>query len=192
MSSSQKDPNIILLKEVRLSYPQVFQPKAAKNSDKKFYSASFLLDCKKHADTIKLIEATIERVTLDEFKKKVFLKNRCLRDGNEKQDKEGYGDGIMFVNSRSAASQPPSLVNKFYEPITDERMLYGGCIVHASVRLYAYDFEGSKGVAAGLRSIMFVRDEQSFGAGPINPEDEFGDVEPPQAKGKASTNPNDF
>src|SRR5690349_8608151 len=99
MNQQQKDPNVIKLTNVRLSYPQLFVAKAQNEGQKAKFSASFLLDKKEHAAAIKQIEKTIERVALDEFKKKVTLKNVCLRDGNEKQETDGYGDDVMFVNS---------------------------------------------------------------------------------------------
>lgn len=176
MSTKTTDPDIIKLNNVRLSYPQLFEPRAAAGSDKLKYSATFLLDKKEHAGLIKHIEKQIERVALDFFKKKVTLKKSCLHDGNEKEDTEGYGDEVMFVTSSD--TRRPVVVDRDLTPLTkDDNKPYAGCYVNATVRLYAYDHKvGGKGVSMALRAVQFVKDGESFGAGPVNAEEEFEPV----------------
>lgn len=172
----QKDPNIIKLNNVRLSYPQLFTAKAQEEGKEPKYSASFLLDKKTHATLITHIENTIARVALDEFKRKVPLKRVPLHDGNEKSDKEGYGDEVMFLSANNA--KRPVVVDCDLTPLTaQDPKPYAGCYVNATVRLFAYDHKtGGKGVSASLRAVQFVRDGESFGAGPVNAEDEFEPV----------------
>lgn len=173
MSKPATDPNVIKLTNVRLSYPQLFVAKPPEEGKEPVFSASFLLDKKQHAGLIKEIEKLTERVALDEFKKKVVLKRTPLRDGNEKEDKEGYGDEVMFVSARNA--KRPVVVDRDLTPlaVTDPRP-YAGCYVNATVRLFAYDHKtGGKGVSASLRGVQFVKDGESFGASPVNAEEEF-------------------
>jgi len=55
---------------------------------------------------------------------------------------------------------------------------YAGCYVNANIELYAYSHpKGGKGVSASLRAVQFLKDGESFGAGPVNAEDEFEAVE---------------
>jgi hypothetical protein len=173
------DPNIIKLENVRLSYPCLFTPKAMEEGKEPTFSATFLLDCEKHAKLIAKIESMIERVALDEFKKKIKLsdRNKCLHDGNEYPDKEGYGDGVMFLRS-SNRTRPP-VVNRDMSPITEQDgIIYAGCYVNASVRLFAWEHKtGGKGVSASLRAIQFVKDGESFGAGKVDVESEFDSLE---------------
>lgn len=177
----QKDPNILKLNNVRLSYPNLFTAKAQEEGKEPKYSASFLLDKKQHAALITQIEKLTERVALDHFKKKVPLKRQPLRDGNEKSDKEGYGDEVMFVSASN--NKRPVVVDRDLTPLTaQDSKPYAGCYVNATVRLFAYDHKtGGKGVSASLRAIQFVKDGESFGAGPVNAEEEFepvgGDVD---------------
>ncbi len=176
MSKPEADPNIIKMKNVRLSYPQLFVAKPPEAGKEPVFSASFLLDKKEHAGLIKEIERATERVALDAFKKKVKLARVPLRDGNEKDDKEGYGDEVMFVGARNA--KRPVVVDGDMTPLaaTDTRP-YAGCYVNANIRLFAYDHPtGGKGVSASLRAVQFVKDGESFGAGPVNAEDEFEPV----------------
>lgn len=172
----QKDPNVIKLTNVRLSYPNLFVAKAQEEGKEPEFSASFLLDKKQHAALITQIEKQVERVALDFFKKKVPLKHKCLRDGNEKSDKEGYGDEVMFVPARN--KKRPVVVDGDLTPLTaNDSKPYPGCYVNATIRLFAYDHKtGGKGVSASLRAVQFVKDGESFGAGPVNAEDEFEPV----------------
>lgn len=173
MSTTEKDPTIIRLNNVRLSYPQLFVAKPPEDGKEPVFSASFLLDKKQHKDLIAQIEKLTERVALDAFKKKVKLNRVPLRDGNEKGDKEGYGDEVMFVGARNA--KRPVVVDRDLTPLTaDDSRPYAGCYVNATVRLFAFDHKvGGKGVSASLRAIQFVKDGESFGAGPVNAEEEF-------------------
>lgn len=169
----QKDPNIIKLNNVRLSYPNLFVAKAQEEGKEPDFSTTFLLDKKAHAAVINQIEKQIGRVALDFFKKKVTLGRKCLRDGNEKDDKEGYGDEVMFLTARN--KKRPVVVDRDLTPLTkDDPKPYAGCYVNATVRLFAYDHpKGGKGVSASLRAVQFVKDGESFGAGPVNAEEEF-------------------
>lgn len=176
MSKPATDPNVIKLTNVRLSYPQLFVAKPPEEGKEPVFSASFLLDKKQHAGLIKEIEKLTERVALDAFKKKVKLARQPLRDGNEKDGKEGYGDEVMFVSARN--TKRPVVVDRDLIPLTaDDSRPYAGCYVNATIRLFAYDHKtGGKGVSASLRGVQFVKDGESFGAGPVNAEEEFEPV----------------
>lgn len=175
-----KNQNRIKLINVRLSYPNLFNAKAMKQPDgtmsKPKFSASFLLNKKQHAQSIVEIEKMIERVALDKFRKKVTLKNVCLHDGNEKDDKEGYGDEVMFLVAKSDTR--PAVVDQRVFPVTEEDgKIYGGCYVNTTVEIFAYSHPlGGKGVSAQLRAVQFAKDGDSFGAAPVNAEDEFDAV----------------
>jgi hypothetical protein len=177
MSTTEKDPNIIRLTNVRLSYPQLFVAKPPEEGKEPVFSASFLLDKKQHKDLITQIEKATERVALDAFKKKVPLKRRPLRDGNEKDGKEGYGDEVMFVSARNA--KRPPVVDRDLTPLAaEDSKPYAGCFVNATIRLFAYDHKvGGRGVSASLRAVQFVKDGESFGAGRVDAEEEFEKVE---------------
>ncbi len=176
MSKPEADPNIIRLKNVRLSYPNLFVAKSMEEGKTPQFSAVALLDKKQHADTIKLIESTTARVALDFFKKKVALKHTPLRDGNEKDGKEGYGDEVMFLSAK--CDKRPPVVDRDMTPLTaEDAKPYAGCYVNMNIRLFAYEHPtGGRGVSSSLRSVQFVKDGESFGAGPVNAEDEFEPV----------------
>lgn len=188
------DPNIIILPEVRLSFPHLFKPHAMPGSVREpQYQATFLLDNVKHATLITQIEKTIERVALDEFKKKVPLKHKALHDGNEKDDLEGYGDGVHFVVA-SRKNRPAVVDVDRTTPLAEaDGKIYAGCYVHASIRFFAWSHPtGGRGVSAELRAVQFLKDGESFGAGPVNAEDEFADMPGENTTRKPSSNVDDF
>lgn len=168
----------IHLKNVRLSYPHLFTARAFKGGKPKF-SADFILDKKEHAATIAKIEKTIDRVALDFFKKAVKIKDekKPLHDGNEREDKEGYGDEVMWVSAKNDKEFPVVDKDPSVRLTAVSGKPYGGCYVNAVIRLYAYDFEGSKGVSASMEAVQFAKDGESFGAGPVDAQKEFSTVE---------------
>lgn len=169
------DPTIIRLDNVRLSFPHLFQPHAMEEGQEKKYGASFILDNDKHAKLLEHIEATIERLALDAFKKKIHFKT-CLRDGDEKPNMDGYGDGVSFITA-SRKTRPAVVDTDPSVPITEEDgRIYAGCYVNATIRLWVQDNKWGKRVNAELRAVQFRADGESFGAGPVNAEEEFGDA----------------
>jgi hypothetical protein len=164
------------LKNVRLSYPSLH----VANQKSAHYEATFILDKVKHKADILAIQKLIERVALDEWGKKMTLKHPQLRDGGEKEDKEGYGDEVMFIKAKS--EDPIPVVDGSKTAIPHERIkktLYAGCYVNAIIRFYTWEHKesGGRGVSAGLGAIQFVKDGPSFGAGRVDPDEEFETVE---------------
>jgi len=166
------DPDVFRLNNVRLSFPHLFKPHAMQEGQDEKYSATFILDNTEHAATMDAIEARIERLVLDEFKKPIRLTGELIRDGNEKSDMDGYGDGVSFI-STSRKTRPP-VVDRDLSPITEEDgKIYAGCYVNATIRLWVQNNSYGKRVNAELRAVQFVKDGESFGAGTVNVENEF-------------------
>lgn len=178
-TKTQSDIAKVKLQNVRLSFPHLFVPKANDEGGKPKYSADLILDKKQHAETIKKIDVFIQRVALDFFKKKVTLKHAALHDGTEREDKDGgykdgYGEDVMYVVAKND-QQPPIVDRDPSVTLTAaDRRPYGGCYVNAVIRLFAYDHKtGGKGVSASLEAVQFYKDGKSFGAGPVDAEEEF-------------------
>lgn len=175
MTQKNTDPAIVKLPNVRLSFPHLFQAHAMEGSEPKF-SCTLLLDNTKHAQLLDHIDALIDRLALDEFKKKVPLKHKCLHDGNEKMDIEGYGDGVSYIVASKKTR--PAVVDRDLTPLTEaDGKIYAGCYVDATIRLWVQNNKWGKGVNAELRAIRFNRDGESLGgAAPVNVENEFDDM----------------
>jgi hypothetical protein len=168
------------LKNVRLSFPNLHAPKSGPDgTSKPMYSCNLLLDKTKHKADIEHLQKLIDRVALDKFDKKVKLKHVCLREGSDMEEKEGYDENTMFVVAKS--EDPVPVVDGQVVAIPHEKIkstCYGGCFVNVTIRLYAWSHPtGGNGVSAGLGAVQFVKDGPSFGAGRVNPEEEFEKVE---------------
>lgn len=174
---STSDPVIVKLSNVRLSFPQLFHPKAFSGGDgktsKPAFSAVFLLDKKTNANEIKLMQAAIASVLKENNKAKPLGPDRvCLQDGSKKPDVDGYGDGVMFVSARN--EKRPGVVNRDLSPLVEEdNKPYAGCYVNAVVRLWWQDNQYGKRVNASLRNVQFVKDGTPFGEKPVAAEEDF-------------------
>lgn len=188
MPTDTKDPGIITLPNVRLSFPHLWTPHAMEEGQEPKFSATFLFDNTEHSVLLDKIDALIDRLALDEFKKKVGFK-RCLRDGNEKSELEGYGDGTTFLTAANKAR--PGVVDRRLNPIAEaDGIIYAGCYVNATVRLWVQNNNWGKRVNAQLRAVQFVKDGASFGAGPVDATQEFSALEDSDDKTGAPTSGN--
>lgn len=168
---------------VRFSYAHVFEPYSADGEGKEKYSVSLIIK-KSDKDTIKAIEAAIAAAK-EEGKGSKFggkIPNNLqvsFRDGDEeREDDEVYAD-CMFVNANS--NRKPGVVGTErddfgdLEPITDEEEFYSGCYGRATINFYAYNFNGKKGIAAGLGNLQKLEDGDRLGGGGASAQSDFGD-----------------
>lgn len=191
-----KDPTIVAivalgtkLSPVRLSFPHLFNAHAMKDAAGKEqepkFSATFLFDNNNadHSAIMDQLDRLADRLCLDEFKKPrgPWLKY-CLRDGNEKSDLEGYGDGTSFLTASNKAR--PGVVGRTLSPIVEaDNVIYAGCYVIATVRLWVQNNGWGKRINAQLRAVQFVKDGDSFGAGPVDATQEFDAIDSDDASG---------
>lgn len=160
---------IIKLKNVRLSFPVLFKPRAfSKDQDPKF-QATFLLDPsdKDHARAIKEIKKQAKAVLTEKFGEvpdKDELK-LCygLADKHPKKKKyDGY-EGMFYIQT-SNSTQPNLIDRRKNEVIEQDGVLYAGCYVNTNITLWPQDHPvGGKGVNANLRIVQFFKDGEAFG-----------------------------
>jgi len=162
----------VKLTNVRLSFPALWQPRVGPDANSKpSYQASFILDKKANAADIEKVRAVIASIVKESFKGKMPPKI-CLRDGSEKPDVDGYGDGVMFISARS--DKKPEVVARNMEKIIEsDGKVYAGCVVNATVRLWAQDNNYGKRINAQLRAIQFVKDGAAFGEAAVDVTKEF-------------------
>lgn len=167
------------LKNVRLSFPDLFTPRPFKPGDEPKYKATFLIA--KDDPQIKAIEDAIKAVATEKWKNKAdsVLKSIrgnpnkfCFQDGDTK-DYDGY-EGMMAVTAGNKAR--PTVIDRDKSPLTQEDgKPYAGCYVNASIEFFTYDNSGN-GISASLRGVQFVKDGDSFGGGGVAKTDEFDDL----------------
>lgn len=169
---------------VRLSYPNLFTPRAMESDDggpekKPEYSASFILDKKKHAAIIKEIEAEAKKVAIAKWGKVPGKFRGPVRDGSTFEDddgnpKDGYGDAVVAINAKSRTKQQCVMRDL---SAADEESLYGGCYVNVVITLYPWQHKANgHGVSANLGPVQFVKNGEPFGSRVIPADDAFEDL----------------
>jgi hypothetical protein len=146
----------------RVSFPQVFEAKGFDGGAPKFSVAAVWDPSRFTAKEKQLwnaINDLCDEVSLERFKKKMSALpanfKKAIRDGAEKEDLAGYGEGKLFANLSS--KMKPGLIDKDGNPIIDRDEFYPGCYARATVTAYAYDNVG-KGVALGLQNLQKIAD----------------------------------
>ena len=168
--------NKITIKNVRLSYANVWEPKVNLQGDLK-YSASLIIP--KNSPEIMEIKKAIKKAIKDYKSKFVDKRGRDilvdkirlpLRDGDTDRADEPAYEGCCFINVN--ANNAPKIVNRRLKPIMDKSEVYSGCYVNVSVNFFGYNTNGNAGIGAGLGNIQKVKDGEPLG-GFSNPEDDF-------------------
>lgn len=164
----------------RVSFPAVFEAKAFDGGAPKYSVAAIWDPSRFTAAEKKLWQGIIDlcdEVSMERFKKKMdnlpgnFKK--AIRDGAEKADLGGYGEGLLFANLSS--KMKPGLIDRDRTIITNPEDFYPGCYARATVTAYSYDNKG-KGVALGLQNLQKIADGERLDSRTDAAED-FGDEE---------------
>lgn len=164
--------NNIITPEFRVSYPYVFRPnKPMEANQEPKFSVTMLFP--KDTDLSKLKQAA-EQAAIEKWGAGKAPKNlrSPFRDQGEKES-EGYVPGAIFITATS--KQKPGLIDGANNDIVDETQFYAGCYARASIRAFAYDKAGNKGVAFGLQNIQKLRDGESL-SGRMKAQAEFEPV----------------
>lgn len=167
----------IVLKNVRLSHPKLFEAEDY-NGDGNFnYGAQFIVEPGSAVD--KLIRGAIDEIAKAEWKDKAAQRLKMYsgdktkypyRDGDLLGKEETEGKWILASKRKKAAGRP-IVNNRQAHPVMegDEGAPYPGCFVNAIVTLYTQNNEYA-GVRCRLEGVMFWADGDAFtGAKPADP-----------------------
>lgn len=185
---------IIILKNVRLSYPDLFKPgKPLNPTDTPKYGGQFIFAKDSEA-------AGIAKNAMIAAAQEVFGANwqaivgamekskKCVRDGDgnltrEGSIRDGYA-GNLYLVARNRAK--PLLIGPRKDPMTGEFPVlteesgkpYGGCYVNVKVDIKAMKAKEQipNQIYATLLTVQFASDGESFGAAP-GTSDGFDEVE---------------
>lgn len=173
----------IVLKNVRLSFPDLFQPRAFKGADGDAsapkYKATFLLP--KDHPQIQEVEAAIKSVAADKWGAKAGAilagirgnPNRCCWQDGDTKEYDGYA-GHMALSANNKAR--PKIIDRDRSDLTErDGRPYAGCYVNAIVSFFTYDNPG-KGISASLAGVQFLRDGDAFSGGRPASADDFDDL----------------
>lgn len=181
MAKSNITGDIIKLQNVRLSFPQIWRPKAFEKDREAQFQATFLLDPSdsEHAASIKEIKRSAKKVLIEAFGEIPQGFKRCFGLADKHPNKKKYdGYAGMFYISTGNANRPTLVDRKRRDLEESDGVLYAGCYVHTNITLWTYDHpKGGKGLAANLRIVQFVEDGEAFGNAPAKADEELEDVE---------------
>lgn len=160
----------VITQEFRLSFPSLFKASRFNAASEPKFSVTMLFP--KDADLTPL-KNEAARAVKEQWGDKIpkGLKTPFRDQGDF--DHEGYEPGAIFI--RASSKQRPGVVDKNVHSIMDETEIYPGCYARATVRAYAFDVPGNKGVAFGLQNFQKIRDGDPI-SGRTKPEDDFSPV----------------
>lgn len=186
MSDEVKVDTSFIIRNVRLSFPVLFEAEQFDGNGAFNYSAAFLVDPGSQND--KTIRAAIKKAATNIWKEKAdtILKSiegqnmkYCYLDGNTKAY-DGYENKWVLSAKRPKESGRPKVIDKDpkVEIGVEEGRPYGGCIVHAKIQVWAqHKGKGAPGIRCSLMTVQFVADGESFGGAPPANTEGFEEVE---------------
>jgi hypothetical protein len=155
-----REDGCILVKNVRLSYPHLFQKWGKNEGDKKKYSATFLMDKKTHAADIKALGSHVAALMTEYFKGRIPSDKLFIKDGdgeNGKPETKGY------FTLKASEDRAPDVINRDKSRINeDDDIVYAGCYVNVLLRPWKQQNNFGKRVNANLLAVQFVKDGERF------------------------------
>lgn len=170
---------VITGKKTRWSYANVWEPKAMNGGEAK-YSVSLIIP-KSDKETIKKIKDAIQAAYVEgqtklkgNGKSVPSLENIIspLHDGDIKRPDDPAYANSYFVNAKSSTA--PGIVDADRQIIIDRSEVYSGVYGRASITFYAFNKNGSKGIACGLNNLQKINDGEPLG-GKSRAEDDFAE-----------------
>jgi hypothetical protein len=168
----------------RISYPNIFKAKKNDLNGKEEYSCVALFAKGQDLSILKKAaeQALEDKWGKDKSKRPQMLKSP-FRDQAERARYDaatgkkvlpsGYEEGAFFITLKS--DQRPGVVDQNVQEIVDPSQIFAGCYCRATIRAYAYDAKGNKGVAFGLQNIQFIRNGDPL-SGRTRAQDDFSPV----------------
>lgn len=160
--------------KIRLSYANIFEPRAAAEGQEPKYSVSIIIP-KSDTETIAAINKAVEEAK-EQGKAKWGGKIPAnlklpLRDGDEdRPDDEAYANSY-FINANS--TRKPEIVDRFGNRDLGPDDVYSGCYARVSLNFYAFNASGNRGVGCGLGNIQKLEDGERLGGAFSSAEDDF-------------------
>ncbi len=170
----------ISMKRIRISFPQIFEPKPFEEGGEPKFSCAYLLDKRKQRVLIKEVEKHMNALIKSVWgKRPTKLKNFIFADGDEMADDNEMYDGHRGYSVINASGRNrPLLMDADMVPVTKEdNPFYAGCYCNVTIHLYAFDNKYGKGVCASLRALQWIADGEALADAFVDPDTEFDDFE---------------
>ena len=166
-----------LLKNVRLSFPYLFEPDEQEGDDgkvKKTYRAALLLPKETHKPVAQKLNRVISELCEEEYgDPKISADRKFLRDGDETGTEDHRGHWVVSVRE----TRRPILVDRDRSPTTEEDgLLYAGAWVNVVIRPWAQNGKSvkrknkfGKRINCGFDIVQFVDHDDNL-AGNARPD----------------------
>ncbi|MDF2513713.1 MAG: hypothetical protein K0S04_3579 [Herbinix sp.] len=166
--------------KVRFSFTNIFTPRAPQEGGEPKYSLTILIP-KSDVATIQAIQqamdaAVQEGITSTFGGVRPPRLNMPLYDGDGVRPTSGepFGEECKGHLVMTASSlQQPSVVDINVQPILNQAEIYSGCYGRVSLRFFAYNKNGNKGVGCGLGNVQKLADGDPL-SGRTSAADDFG------------------
>ena len=158
----------VILKNVRLSFPSIWQHAEYAGESSGKYEATFLIpkDDPQITEIKKAIKAVGEEKLGEDWQKSKI----CLKDGDEKTY-SGY-EGHRFI--KASNKNRFDIVDRNLRPIAESDMaIKAGDYVNASLTIWAINGKWGKFIQAQLNSLQFVKEGEAFGSSAPRASDDF-------------------
>ena len=186
---------ILMLSNVRLSFPQLTEPRAFQEGQPKKYSADLIMsvDSPEFKSIMQLVSqmaqakwgenagAVLQMVQTDR-------KLRCFGMGTEKIDKKtfkpyhGY-EGMAYINGNNAnmpqmieSSGKAVPIDNTMAYMAQARKMYAGAFVNAAIKPWIQENAFGRGIRCELVALQFSKDGEPFGEGNVDASSLFGAV----------------
>lgn len=167
----------VVTNKVRLSYCNLFEPRAQQEGGEPKYSVTILIP-KADTATVNKIKAAQEAAINAKWPTKRPAKvATTLHDGDGVKEKTGEefgpeckGHWVMSVSSK----QQPGVVDENLNEILDKTAVVSGDYGRVSINAYGYDVNGNRGVSFGLNNVQFKERGEPLG-GRARAEEDFAD-----------------
>lgn len=191
MSTKTQRADVLVLTNVRLSFPAIFEKKKTSEEGVPKYSLSCLMDPntasgKANIDAIKAMQMRLAKATWKDNAEKVLRATdrdrRLLRDGNNATNQEGdiYAgyEGMYYITASSTREFKILNRNKTPAGKNDQEKFYGGCYVDVVLSCYVITDrnKGGNGLFATIEIVRWRADGEPFGAAPLEEDDYLEDL----------------
>ena len=172
----------ITIGEVRLSYCDLFQPRAKQAGQEPKYSVTVLLP-KTNTAAKAAVDAAINAALEAGVSKcwngvKPPVPSICVHDGDgvRPSDGQAFGEecrGMWVFTASSKADRPPFVVDANVQPVIQQTDVYSGVWGRVNVTFFPYNAAGKKGIGCGLNGVQKLRDDTPLGSR-VTAEEAFG------------------
>lgn len=160
---------------VRLSYAHLTAPVDNPMSGKTQYTAALIIP-KDNAKSVAQVENAVKKMMEDpdavaKWGGSTKGVRTPIHDGDVERPEDPNYANSLYINVKANADYPPKLYDKNRMEIVDPEEIYSGCYGQAILSLYAYNFQGSKGLAFGINAFRKIKDGPSLAGVAVSDKD---------------------